>query len=102
MIFSVSNDVFKWSLDFGPDSVTLSIKDIVHETTKKSKKNPLAAWILLWSQEQNFLNNHLARVPETPNQQGTHEMWNEVISRVGAQDCDTNRYRVADLDDLEF
>ena len=39
------------------------------------------------------LNNHLARVPVTPNQQGTHEIKEEVFSSVGAQDMDTNGYQ---------
>ena len=84
MIFSVSNDGFEWSLDFRPDSVTLTVKDLVHEKTRTSPKIPLAAWSLLLSQRQEFLNNHLARVPVTPNQQGTHELKDDVLSSVGA------------------
>ena len=90
-------------LDFGPDSVTLTVKDLVQEMTKRSQEILLAAWSLLLSQTQQFLNNHLARVPVTPNQQGTHEMSDEVLSSVGAQDMDTSGYQVsADLDDVEF
>ena len=74
MTFSVSNDCIEWSLDFGPDSVTLTLKDFVQELTISSQESPLAAWSLLLSQRQQFLNNHLGRVPVTPNQQGTHEM----------------------------
>ena len=51
------------------------------------------------------MNNHLARVPVTPNQQGTHEMRDEVLSSVGAQEgLDTSGYQVsaADLDDVDF
>ena len=33
MIFSVSNDGIVWSLDSGPDSVTLTVKDLVPEMT---------------------------------------------------------------------
>ena len=62
MIFSVFLDGIEWSFDFGPDSVTLILKDIVQEMTKI----PLAAWSLLLSQRQQFLNNHLARHPVTP------------------------------------
>ena len=56
------------------------------------------------SQRQQFLNNHLARVPVTPNQQGSHEMRDEVLSSVGAQEgLDTSGYQVsADLDNVEF
>ena len=103
MIFSVSNDGIERSLDFGPYSVTLTVKDLVHEKTKSSKKFPLAAWSLLLCQRQQFLNNHLARVPVTPNQQGTHEMREEALSSVGAQDrLDTSGYQVsADLDEVK-
>ena len=66
MIFSVSNDGIEWPLDFGPDSVTLTVKDLVHEMTKSSQELPLAVWSLLMSQRQDFLSNHLARVPVTP------------------------------------
>ena len=38
MIFSVSNDSIEWSLDFGPDSVTLTVKDLVQGKTKFPKK----------------------------------------------------------------
>ena len=104
MIFSVSNDGIEWSLDFGPDSVTLTVKDVVHELTISSQENPLAAWSLLLSQRQHFLNNHLVRVPVTPNQQGTHEMRDEELSSVEAQKgLDTSEYQVsADLDVVEF
>ena len=71
--------------------------------TKSSQEIPIAAWSLLLSQRQQFLNNHLARVTVTPNQQGTQEMSNEVLSSVGAQVMDTSGYQVsADLDDAEF
>ena len=104
MIFSVSNDGVEWSLDFGPDSVTLTVKDLVQEMTKSSQEVPLAAWSLLLSPRQQFLNNHLARVPVNPNHQGTHEMMDEVLSSVGAQEgLDTSGYQVsADLDYVEF
>ena len=57
---------------------------------------------MLLSQRQDFLNNHLARVPITPNQEGAIEMREEVLSSVGAQDLDTSSYQVSDLEDLEF
>ena len=58
---------------------------------------PLAAWNLLRSQRQEFKNNHVARNPVTPNQQGTHEMKYGVLSSVGAQDMDTSGYQLSDL-----
>ena len=54
MIFSVSNDVIEWSFDFGPDLVTLTVKDLVQEMTISSREIPLAAWSLLLSQRQQF------------------------------------------------
>ena len=102
MIFSVSNDGIQWSLDFGPDSVTITVNDLDQKITISSQKIPLAAWQLLLSQRQDFLNNHLARVPITPNQEGTMELRDEVISSVGAQDLDTSSYQVSDLEDIVF
>ena len=103
MIFSVSNDGIEWSPDFGPDSVTLTVKDLVQEMTKSSQAFPLAAWSLLLSQRQQFLHNHLARVVVTPNQHGTHQLRDEVLSIEGAPDMDTSGYQVsADLNDVEF
>ena len=102
MIFSVSNDGIQWTLDFGPDSVTISIIDLEQNITISSQEVTLAAWLLLLSQRQAFLNNHLAQFPITPNQQGTFEMREEVLSSVGAQDMDTSSYQVSDLEDIEF
>ena len=72
--------------------------------TISSQGIPLAAWSLLLSPRQQFLNNHLARVPVTPNPQRTYEMRDEVLSSVGAQEgLDTSGYQVsADLDNVEF
>ena len=50
--------------------------------TISSRETPLAAWQLLLSQTQDFLNNHLARVSITPNQDGTMEMRDEALSSV--------------------
>ena len=63
---------------------------------------PLSAWQLLFSQGQVFLDNQLGRVPVTPNQQGAHEMRDELTSSVGVQDLDTSRYQLTDLEDIEF
>ena len=103
MIFSVSNDGSQWTLDFGSDFVTIAVNDLDQNVTISSQKIPLAAWQLLLSQRQDFLNNHLVRVPNTPNQEGTIEMRDEVLSSVGAQDLDTSNYQVTnDLEDIEF
>ena len=102
MIFSVSSDGIQWSLDFAPDSVTIAVIDLVQNITISSQEIPLAAWQLLSSQRQDFLVNHLPRVPITQNQEGTMEMRDEVLSSVGAQDWDTSSYKVSDLEDIEF
>ena len=102
MIFSVSNDGIQWTLDFGPDSGTIAVNDLDQNLTISSQEIPLAAWQLLLSQRQDFLDNHLSRMPITPNQEGTMEMRDEILSSVGAQDLDTSSYQVSDLEDIEF
>ena len=102
MIFSVSSDGFQWTLDFGPDSVTIAVNDLDQNLTISSQEIPLAAWQLLLSQTQDFLDNHLPRVPVTENQEGTMEMRDEVLSGVGAEDLDISSYQVSDLEDIEF
>ena len=102
MIFSVSIDGIQWTPDFGPDSVTIAVNDLDQNKTISSQEIPLAAWQLLLPQRQDFLNNHLARVPITPNQERTIEMREEVLSSVAAQDLDTSSYQVSDLEDIEF
>ena len=102
MISSVSNDGIQWVLDFGADPLTITAKDLNQNITISSQEIPLAAWQLLLSQRQGFWNNHLARIPITPNQEGTLEMRDEVLSSVGAQELDTSSYQVSDLEDIEF
>ena len=102
MIFSVSNDGIQWSLDFGPHSVTIAVIGLDQNITTSSQEIPLAAWQVLLSQRQDLMNNHLAQVPITPNQEGTMQMRDEVLSSVGTQDLDTSSYQVSDLEDIEF
>ena len=102
MIFSVSNDGIQWTLDFCSDSVTIAVNDLEQIIKISSQEVPLGAWQSLLSQRQDFLDNHLSRVPITPNQEGTMEMRDEVLSSVGAQDLDTSNYQVSDLKDIEF
>ena len=83
MIFSVSNDGIQWTLDFGPDSVTISVNDLDQNITISSEEIPLVAWQLMLPQRQVFVNNHLVRVPITPNQEGTIQMREQVLSSVG-------------------
>ena len=100
--FTEDHDGIHWTLDFGTDSVTIAVNDLEQNITITSQEIPSAARQLLLSQRQDFLDNHLARVPITPNQQGTFEMREEVLSSVGAQDLDTSSYQVSDLEDIEF
>ena len=72
--------------------MTLAVNDLDQNITISSLEIPLAAWQLLLAQKQDLLNNRLARVPITPNQEGTMEMRDEVLSSVGAQDLDTSSY----------
>ena len=102
MIFTVCSDGIQWTLDFGPDSVNFAVNDLDQNITISSQKIPLAACQLFLSQRQDFLNNHIARVPFTPNQEGTMEMREEVLSSVRAQDLDTSSYQVSDLEDIDF
>ena len=43
MQFTVSNNGTQWILDFGPDSVVLSVNDLDENTTISSLEIPLAA-----------------------------------------------------------
>ena len=70
--------------------------------TKASQEVPLAAWSLLLSQRQNFLNNNLARVKTALDQERTIELRDDLLSSVGAQDKDRNGNHMSDLDDAEL
>ena len=83
MIFSVTNDGIQWIVDFGLDSVIITVNDLDQNITISSQERPLAAWQLLLSQRQDFLDNHLPRVPIIQNQEGIMEMRDEVLSSVG-------------------
>ena len=102
MIFSVSNDGIQLTLDSRPDSVTIALNELDQNIAISSQEKPLAAWQVLLSQRQDFLGNHLPRLPITQNQEGTMEMRDEVLSSVGAQDLDTSSYQVYNLEDIEF
>ena len=54
------------------------------------------------SQRQDFLNEHPARVPITPNKDGAKELREEELSSVGAPDMDNIRYQVSVLDDFDI
>ena len=64
----------QWSLDFGPDSVVLTVKDLVLELRKSSKEISLPAYILLFQKEE-FLNNLLDWIPF--HSQAARVLWKE-------------------------
>ena len=102
MTFSVSNDGIQWTFDFGPDSVTFTVKDLSQKITISSQKTPLDAWQLRFSRRQDFLHNHLPRLRIAQNPGGTVEMEGDVLPSVGAQDLDISSCQVSDLEDIEF
>ena len=69
---------------------------------KKFPKSSFGNLELLGVTKVNFLNNHLTRTPINPKQQGLHEIGEEVLSSVGAQDMNTSGYELSDLDDIAF
>ena len=69
--------------------------------TKISQETPLAAWTMS-SQRHEFLNYHLARVTSTSNQEGTMEIQDEMSSSAGAQDVDTSRQQLSNMEDIEL
>ena len=75
------------------------MKDIV--LTILSLELPIAAFNSLINQRQQFLENHLARAPIMPNQQGTWEMQDEVRASVGDHDVSSN-FDPSDMDDIQF
>ena len=102
MIFSISNNGIQWTLDSGPNSGTIAVNDLDQNITISSQETPLAAWQLLLSQRQEFLESLLPPIPVTPKQQGIMEMRDEVLCSVGTQHLDTSSYHLADLENIEF
>ena len=89
-------------MEFGRELVVLSVKDLDENLPISCLEIPLAAWSFFLSQRQEFLENHLLGVPITPDQQGTFEKGEEVLSSVGAQDTDTRGYELSDLENIEL
>ena len=103
MFFSLSNDGIEWCFDFGPVSVTLTVKDLIQQKTTSAQEIPLATWsLLLLSIKQDILNKHLAKVSITPSHQWTMALGHEVLSKVGAKDMNTRGYQVSDLRNFEL
>ena len=102
MIFSVSNNEIQWTLDIGPDSVTIAVNDLAQNINNQLARNGLGCLAIAVVSKATILDNHLRRFHINPNQQGTFEMREEVPSTVGAQDLDTSSYQLTDLEDIEF
>ena len=58
-----------WSLEFGPDTVSLEVQTFADETVLNSIEIPLAVWNLLESQRQRFLEDAIAGAPLTEDEQ---------------------------------
>ena len=103
MIFSVSSDGIEWSLDFGPDSVTLTEKDFVQGMTTCSQEVHLAALSLLMSQRLHFRTTIWREFRLPPTKKGLWKLGAKYFRvSVGAQDKDTSGYQMSALDDVEF
>ena len=69
MIFSVSNNNMNWSLEFGPDTVSLEVQNFADEAVLDSIELPLAVWNLLESQRLRFLEDTISGAPVTEDEQ---------------------------------
>ena len=94
MHFTVVDNGTQWILDFDPDSVVLSVKDLDENFTISSLEVPLAAWSSLLSQRQKFLNNHLPQVTITPTQQrrSTLQCWSTKYRHEGIRAVRSRRH----------
>ena len=90
MIFAASNEGIQWFLDFGPDSVILTVETFVQEMAIGIQKNRPPAGNLLFSQRPKYLNKLLAQIANTPNKQRTAGMGEGVFASVGSQKMDTS------------
>ena len=85
------------SLGFGPDSVILTVKDIVHEMEKGSEKNSFAISERAFVSKIRIMGQSLGPYLNLSNQQGTFEMSEEVFASAGAQEMDTSGFELSDL-----
>ena len=96
MIFLVSNDGIQLTLDFGPDSVTISIIDLEQKITIPScLAIAVVSKTRLLEQSSSASSNY---------PQPARNIWNERRSTLqcGAQDLGTSSYQLSDLEDIEF
>ena len=70
MIFSVSNNNMNWSLEFGPDTVSLEVQNFADQAVLNSIEIPLTVWNLLESQRLRFLEDAISGAPLTEDEQG--------------------------------
>ena len=101
MIFAVTNRRIQWSLDFGPDSVVLIVKDFVQGMTINSQDFHPLLWNLLLSQSPEFWDIHLTQILIFPNQEGTFETRKEVFASAGDQVTDMRGYELSDFKHTE-
>ena len=69
MTFSVSNNNMNWSLEFGPDTVSLEVQNFADEAVVISIEIPLAVWSLLECQRLRFLEDAISGAPLTEDEQ---------------------------------
>ena len=65
-------------------------------------RNSAGSLVFVAVPRQEFFGQSLASSSIAPNQRGTFEMREEVLSSVGTQDTDTSGYELSDLEDIEF
>ena len=58
-----------WSLEFGPDTVSLEVQNFADQAVLNSLEIPLAVWNLLESQRLRFLENAISGAPLTEDEQ---------------------------------
>ena len=69
MIFSVSNNNIIFSLEFGPDTVSLDMQNFADEAVLNSIEIHIAVWNLLESQRLRFLEDAISVAPLTEDEQ---------------------------------
>ena len=98
MILSISTDNSHWTPNFGPHSLTLSVKDVVLKQ-KGPQKFPAAAWSLLFQRRQNFSESHLSRNPIVPIIKKLWR-WGRSTVRCRCTKMDISRYQMSNLEDI--
>ena len=102
MIFSVSNDRIERPWDFGPDAVTLTVKDLVQDNTINSHRILPAASSLLLSQKHDFSDkpSSASSIYSQPGRDYGDERGSALLCR--STKMYLSWYQVSDLNDFEF